>query len=225
MKKSNKTIIKKIILTVSVIVLSVSLSHSSYAQTAEEAIKSTFTVFDTAKTQNQKLPLVSQFKLIATKWPENWLTNFYSAFSLAVVSFDEQDKKKRENMLIEADNYFEKIKSLSATNEEVNILGALLASARIALTPSAYKKYGDVRDKYLEAAKAMNPNNPRIYFIEGNAKYYTPKMFGGGPKIALPLYEKAATLFAPENKSDISKPYWGASRNQYMLDLCKKEIN
>jgi len=194
------------------------------AQSAEETIQKTLTAFDSSKTYAQKVPLTSQFRLIAGKWPQNWLSNFYAAYAIAVTSFDEADKKKRELLLTEADVYFERIKTMTATNEEVNILGALLASARIAATPSAYKKYGDVRDKYLEAAKAMNANNPRIWYLEGNSKYYTPKMFGGGPKKALPFYEKAAPLFNAENKTDVSKPYWGAGHNAYMLQQCKKEL-
>jgi hypothetical protein len=223
MKTAIKKIKKNVLALISIMVLSV-FSNSLKAQTTEEAIKQTFVSFDTAKTYNQKAPIVSQFKLIAGKWPDNWLTNYYAAFAIAVTSFDEPDKKRKEPMLNEADAYFEKIKSMTSTNEEVNILGALLASARIAATPSAYKKYGEIRDKYLEAAKAMNPNNPRVYYIEGNAKYYTPKMFGGGPKKALPLYEKATSLFDAEQKTNIAKPYWGSYHNNYMLSQCKKEI-
>lgn len=183
---------------------------------------STFTAFDTSRTYPQKMALVSQFRLIANKWPDHWLSNFYTAYGLAVTSFEEPDKKRRELMLNEADNYFGKIKSKLSDHAEVNILGALLASARIAATPSAYKMYGETRDKYLATAKSMTPENPRIYYLEGNSKFYTPKMFGGGPEKALPYYEKASQLFSQENKSDITKPYWGAYHNDYMIGQCKK---
>lgn len=199
-------------------------TNQSIAQNADKILKQTFTGFDTVKTYSQKVPYVLQFKLIAAKSPDNWLNNYYAAYSIAELSFTETDKKKVEPMLIEADTYFEKIKSMTSSNEEVNILGALLASAKIAANPSDFKKYFDIRDKYLEAVKALNPDNPRLYYLEGNATYYTPQIYGGGAKKAFPSYEKASVLFAKEKKSDITKPYWGANHNIYMMNRCKKEM-
>src|ERR1700757_1378954 len=104
--------------TLAIAVTLCSLSNMQLvAQSAEEVLKTTFTAFDTAKVYNQKMQLVSQFKLIAGKWSTNWLTNYYAAFAITVTSFDETDKKKREAMLDEADMYFEKIKSMASNNE------------------------------------------------------------------------------------------------------------
>jgi hypothetical protein len=194
------------------------------AQTAEEEAQRSFVSFDSSKTYAQKGMIVSQMKVIANKWPGNWLTNYYVAYEIAVLSFDEKDGKKRDLMLGEGDLYFNKIRLMSPSNEEVSILGALLASARIAAKPSAYKKYGDIRDEYLKTAKSNNPDNPRVYYLQGNSKYYTPKMFGGGPKNALPYYEKASKLFDQTTEHDIRKPYWGKNQNSYMIGKCKQEL-
>jgi hypothetical protein len=221
-----KTIIKIINAKIAIIAIAIltCISNLSFGQIIEESLMQTFTGFDTSKTYNQKAALVPQFKLIASKWSDSWLANYYAAFSIAVLSFDEKDKKKKEPMLNEADVFFEKMKTLNPSNEEVAILGALIASARIAANPSAYKKYGDIRDKYLATAKTLNQNNPRIYYLEGNATYYTPRMFGGGAKNALPFYEKAFALFNTEKKYDITHPYWGTYHNIYMMSLCKEEL-
>jgi hypothetical protein len=207
-----------------VTIVSLVFTFGSFAQTPEESVKETYQAFDTAKTYNQQAPVVNQFKLIATKWPDNWLCNYYAALSIGILSFQEPDSKKKDPMLDEADTYFEKIKTMTSNNEEVNILGSLLAQARISVKSSRYKKYGDMGKAYLDKAKSLNPNSPRIYYMEANSLYYTPKMFGGGADKALPLYEKAADLFAKEQKSDISKPYWGNAQNQQMINLCKSDM-
>jgi hypothetical protein len=214
---------KKNILILLVVTLSVA-ANNTFAQTAEDALKQTFTAFDSTRSYNQQLPLVNQFKLIASKWPDNWLTNYYAAYAIVITSFVEPDKSKKESMLDEAEGYYNKIKSMEASSDEVNVLGGLLAQGRLAAKPSAYKKYGDIKDKYLDAAKAINPNNPRIYLLQGDGKYYTPKMFGGGAKAALPFYEKAQTLFASQTATDISKPYWGKNELTYMMAQCNKDL-
>jgi len=194
------------------------------AQNPLDEIKSTFTVFDSAATNNQRAPLAAKFKLIAAQNPNDWLANYYAAYSIASLSFEEKDKQRQEAMLDDADSYFKRIESMASTNEEVSILGALLASARITARPSTYKKNGEIRDKFLATATNLNPNNPRIYYLQGNALFYTPKMFGGGAKKALPFFEKAAGLFANQDKTDVAKPYWGMQNNNYMLGLCKQQI-
>ena len=198
------------------------IAKSGHAATTEEALKQTMDAFDTAKTYNKMVPLVGKFKLIAIQNPDNWLSNYYAAWSLTILCFQEPDKDKKAPLLDEADSYFDKIKNRDSS-DEINVLGAMLAQARISVKPSSYKKYGDIATKYLDKAKAINPNNPRIYALEGNSKYYTPKMFGGGPKKALPYFEKAVELYAKQTDKDITKPYWGGGQANEMLKKCQGE--
>ena len=82
--------------------------------------------------------------------------------------------------------------------------------ARLAVKPSSrYKKYGEIFNAYIDSAKSLNPDNPRIYYLQGNSIFYTPKLFGGGAKKALPYYEKAVSLYQNEKADNILSPYWG----------------
>ena len=74
-----------------------------------------------------------------------------------------------------------------------------------------------------DVKKEINPDNPRMYYLQGTSKFFTPKAFGGGKKAALPYFEKAETLFAKEPGGDITKPYWGKQANTYFLAQCKVE--
>jgi len=213
---------KKIIVLTGISLLSL-FAAPVYSQTIEEALQQANTAFDSAKTYPQKMMAVNQFKLIASKWQDNWAANFYAAFSIAVTSFQEPKKDNKDPMLDEADKYYSKISNMDSTNDEVNVLGALLAQARLSVNPmSRHVKYGEIVNKYLDKASSINPNNPRIYYLKANTFFYTPKLFGGGVDKAQPLYEKAESLFANDSQ-DIMKPHWGKAVNESQLKLCKEK--
>jgi len=52
--------------------------------------------------------------------------------------------------------------------------------------------------------------------------YYRPAQCGGGKKVALPLFEKAAKLFNQQNTNDYLLPVWGKKTNKEMIKQCKK---
>src|SRR5262249_32135954 len=113
---------------------------------------------------------------------------------------------------------------LKKENDETYVLGAMIANARMAINPmQRWQKYGRIFSDNLESAKEMNPDNPRMYYLQGTSKFYTPKAFGGGKKAAQPYFEKAETLFAKEPGNDIAKPYWGKRTNTMFLTQCKQE--
>ena len=193
------------------------IAKENKAQSIDTALIQTYTAFDSAKTYPQLLFASNQFKLIAKQKPDDWVTNYYAAWSLALVSFREPDSKKKDPMLDEADNFYSKIELLDSTNDEIAVLGALLANARLSVAPQQrHGKYGEIASKYYAQAKKINPKNPRMYYLQGTSLYYTPKLFGGGAEKALPLLQKADTLFANDSK-DIRKPHWGKNADEQMI--------
>jgi tetratricopeptide (TPR) repeat protein len=193
------------------------------AQTMEENLKAAVQQFDTSKTVNAMMVASSQLDLLSSKYPNEAMTNYYSAYAKAMISYKETNAKKRDLFLDQADKYYEKVKQLNPENDETCVLGALIANARIAIDgKNRYKQYGEPFDKNLEKAKALNPNNPRIYYLRGVSTFYTPKMFGGGAKRAKPYFEKAKSLFATQDKSSVMKPYWGEWMNEDYLKQCDK---
>jgi hypothetical protein len=194
------------------------------AQTLEEQLNQVYTVADTAKSSELQTQLSSQFDLIAMMNPESYIANYYAAFSKAMLSYSGKDQKSRDEMLDIADQFYEKAKTIEPTNQETYVLGALLANARLSVDGgSRWKEQGEIFEKNLSAAKAINPNNPRIAHLKGVAVYFTPKMFGGGKKNAIEYLLKAEELFKTETETSVLKPHWGARRNAYFVGLCKEE--
>jgi hypothetical protein len=66
----------------------------------------------------------------------------------------------------------------------------------------------------LDKALALNPDNPRVYYLRATMTFHTPEAYGGGAAKALPLYQMAAEKFQFfKPKTEIS-PNWGKELNE-----------
>jgi hypothetical protein len=61
----------------------------------------------------------------------------------------------------------------------------------------------------LETAKKLNPDNPRIYFLEGINKLNLPPSMGGGVEAGKPILEEALQKFETFENEDPLWPGWG----------------
>ncbi len=195
------------------------------AQDLNQTLAKTFLAFDTTQDFQTKLEQSNKLGLIAKKWNEEWATHYYNAYSKGVLSYMEKDEKKRDAYLDEADKELdEAVALLGKHNDETHVLAAMLANARMAVAPqSRWQKYGKVFEENLDQAKELNPDNPRIYYLLGTSKFFTPAAFGGGKKAALPYFEKASGLFEKESGGDMKDPYWGKRANEYFLAQCTEK--
>jgi hypothetical protein len=183
----------------------------------------TFQQFDSTSDFRQKLLLAGRLSMIETKWENEWITHYYVAYSKAILSSLEKEDDKRDLYLDEADKERDiAVKLLGRENDETHVLAALIANWRIAISPmNRGMQYGKVFREHMTAAQSINPGNPRIYYLEGMAKYSMPKFVGGGKDVAMPLLAKADSLYARQTDQDIMKPYWGKQLNAYYLKSCK----
>lgn len=195
------------------------------AQEFQEPLKKTFIAFDTTQDVQKKIEQSNKLTMIAKKWPSEWAPHFYNAYSKAMLSYMETDEKKRDAYVDEAEKELgEAVGILGKDNDETYVMAAMIANARMAVDGrNRWQKYGKIFDENLEKAKAINEGNPRIYYLKGTSKFFTPKMFGGGKKAALPYFEKADGYFAKETDADMAKPFWGKNQNAYFIAQCKTE--
>ncbi len=198
---------------------------SAQAQDFKAPLEKTFMAFDTTMAPEVKMEQGNKLALIAKKWDNEWITHYYAAYSKVVMSYFEKDVTKKDAYLDEAEKEKEDaVTLLKKDNDETYVLAAMIANGRLGVDPmNRWQKYGAIYTTNLESAKEINPDNPRMYYIQGTTKFYTPKAFGGGKKAALPYFEKAAALFAKETTTDIATPHWGKFQTNYFLGECKKE--
>ncbi len=202
------------------------LGGTTQAQDYKAPLEKTFLAFDTTMDLKVKTEQSNKLTLIAKKWDAEWTTHYYAAYSKAQLSYMEKDAARRDALLDEADKEREDAVSLlKKDNDETYVLAAMIANARMAVDPmNRWQKYGEIYKQNMESAKEVNPDNPRMYYLQGVSKFFTPKQFGGGAKAATPYFEKANTLFAKEAAvTDIAKPHWGKDKNDYFAEQCKKD--
>lgn len=217
---------KSVILVLSfILVFILSIQAQEFEPTLAEALN----YYKTDSTLAQYAMTTNRLEMIAKKWDDQWLTQYYAAYAHTLQSYMESDEAKRDGLLDIADTRMQKAKELyGEEGDELYTLAAMIANARIAVKPgSRWKEYGAIFDKNIAKAKALNPNNPRIYYIQGNSIFYTPKMFGGGAKKALPYYEKADSLFQvfPVTDTLSLEPAWGFYPNTHMLERAMNELS
>ena len=199
------------------------LGTCAYAQTFEAVLKDVYLKFEMADTPQGKLNAVNRLDLIAAKYANEWSAQYYAAYAKVVTSYLLENEEQRDGLIDQAEQALNKSKALTKPNDEILIMEAYIANARLAVKPmSRYKKYGEIFDAKLAEAVTLNAGNPRIYFLRGQSIFHTPKAFGGGCRNALTLFEKATPLFAKESKGDLNKPYWGQDRNSYYITECKE---
>ena len=84
-----------------------------------------------------------------------------------------------------------------------------------------YMKYGPQGAQYLETAKKLNPENPRVLLLEAQDKFYTPEQFGGSKTEAKKLFDQAIVKFDAFKPASTIDPSWGKAMTQYFIPHLK----
>jgi hypothetical protein len=222
--KQFKTIIMKTLVKTLGLIMFIALPVCLKAQTLEESLSKTLLKMDSVQNLSQMMSLSAQFDMIASKWENEWSSNYYAAYAKVIASFIVQDNKKKDLFLDEADKYLEKIKTIDSQNDETWVLAALITNARISVDgQNRGMQYGGIFNQQMAKAEKINPDNPRIYYLKGTSLFYTPEMYGGGKALAKPLFEKAKELFAKEARNSVLKPTWGEKQNLDYLKQCDEK--
>jgi len=199
------------------LILTITLwSFTSYGQ--EDAyintMLSTMESMDNASGKEDYLRCASQFERIATAEKSKWLPYYYGANSLIIMSFDETDGDEKDLILDRAQQLLDQAFELAPNESELFALQAFLYPSRIMVDPMGRGMlYMEKMFLSLETAKALNPENPRIYFLEGVNMLNLPPAMGGGPEVAKPILEQADAKFKAFHNEDPLWPNWGEEAN------------
>jgi hypothetical protein len=186
----------------------------------ENAMKGFLMKMSSAKSPEAYQAVANAFERMANTETKEWLPRYYAAFNYIMQAYTTSEKDKVDAILDQADKHLEQAGTLTQS-EEVLCLSAWCKSARINVDPmSRGAKYGREAALLLEQAKKVNPNNPRIYFLQGQSAFYTPEAFGGGKNKAKELFQKAIELYGTFQVQNEFMPNWGAEQAKDMLAKC-----
>lgn len=163
-------------------------------------------------------PLANKMERIATTEKAEWLPNYWVAYCYLIDCYAENDAAKKDLLLDKADSFIATAEKLVQNNDEVEIMKANLASARMSVSPQdRWMKYGGLVETALKKAASISPENPRIALLAAQGLFYTPESFGGGKLKAKPLFEKSIEQFSKFKPASSIHPNWGLSNAQWLL--------
>ncbi|MFB9292381.1 hypothetical protein [Persicitalea jodogahamensis] len=167
--------------------------------------------------------LANRFERIASAEPKEWLPRYYATYAYSMLAFFGKNATEKDQMVDKAEALLKEALAIEGENSELMLLDAQVHQARMLVDPqSRYMTEGPRFEESLQKAKTLNPDNPRIYLMQGSSLYYTPEQFGGGKKVAKPVLEKAMEKFATFKPEGPLYPNWGHGQAGYMLGEASK---
>lgn len=167
------------------------------------------------------LATANQFERIAGAEPREWLPRYYAGLAYVFLGFTGKTEAEKDKFLDQADANLKAAEAIAGENDELAVLKAYIAQARMVVDPAGrWQQYGPLFQAGLEKAKALNPNNPRSYVLEGTSLMYTPAQFGGGLDAACPVLKQAAGKFATFKPVSDLHPTWGQRNIEPLLTKC-----
>ena len=167
--------------------------------------------------------LSQSFDKIASQNSEEWLANYYAAYSYMKLAgtYKDQTLPIVAEHLDKAQAIIDKAIKLAPENAEVIVLQGFIYIARIWESPFMNGGlYGRKISKLFKQAIEIDPENSRAYYLKGLLTFHTPRFVGGGKEKAKPWLVTATKKFEAFNFESDTMPYWGAEENALLLGEC-----
>ena len=197
-----------------------------YLQVMEQKV----TGFDTVRSAEGLQELANTFERIATAEKTQWLPYYYAALSNVNLGYNYVfaagpmggNADKSDPLADKAQQLLDKAEELSKDNSEIFIVRKMLASLRMmGDVMNRYMTYGPAAGEALAMAKKLNPENPRVFMLEGIDKFNTPEQFGGSKEEAKMLLEEALKKYDAFKPESPIHPTWGIGSVKYFLSQMK----
>ena len=174
-----------------------------------------------AKTAEDMGATAAFFERIAEAEKDKWLPYYYAAYCNYLTGWmnPSADKdaigEKSKELIVKAE-------VLEKNNSELFVLRQMVAVQKLTVDPmSRFQTYGKQANEALEMAKQADPNNPRVYLVDGQYKMNVPDAFGGGKEVGKKLFTKALELFKTFKPASNMNPSWGADQAEKLLAQCQ----
>ncbi len=206
-----------IALVVCFIAINATAQSEKYVKAMEEKV----TALDTTRSAAGLQALANAFERIATAEKQQWLPYYYAALANVNMGYGMMQNGNVSGLDAIADKaeaLTAQAEAISTNNAEIYILKKMTHSLRMMVDPqNRFMQYGPLAQAALEKAKALDPENPRVYLLEGQDKFYTPEQYGGSKSEAKKLFELAAQKYNNFKPASTIAPTWGKAVNQYFL--------
>jgi hypothetical protein len=209
---------KKIIF---LLIAACSLQFAAFSQSDmyQQKMKETLMMMDSARSTQDLQAVSAQFERIGDMEKNQWLPYYYAALSQINIGWMDQ-KTDKDKLAAKTKAIIAKAEAIEK-NAELYVLDYMVATQQMLVDPaSRWMTYSSAMDNALAEAKKADPNNPRIYYLEGNGVFGKPEAFGGGKEKAKPIFQKSVDLFKTFKPASPFHPKWGQKQAEEMLAKC-----
>ncbi len=202
------------------------IAGAAFAQSEKyvKAMENLVPAVDTTRDAAGLTELANSFERIGDAEKTQWLPYYYAAYCHVNIGYSFSDGSfadKSSSMDPEANKAEEllnKAAGLTNDNSELWVIRKLIASLRMMGNPMArYMEFAPKAAEALEKAKQMNADNPRVYLLDGEDKFYTPEQYGGSKTEAKKLFEEAQKKFEVFKPESSIAPNWGMPAVKFHL--------
>ena len=207
------------------------MSIAALAQSEKytKAMETMVPLVDTTRSGDALKALSNTFERIADAEKVQWLPYYYAALTQVNAGYFLSNGKMDGSLSAildpiadKAEELLNKSEALNKNNSEIFTVRKMVLSLRMMGDPmNRYMQFGPQAAKALETAKSLNPNNPRIYLLEGQDKFYTPEQYGGSKTEAKKLFEEALKKYDAFKPASTIDPTWGRGSTLYFLSQVK----
>ncbi len=189
--------------------------------------------FDSAKTVADYENIAAAFQRIGDAEKTQWLPYYWQGIALARIGWMYFPDEKGATAVKVSDlggtvdalaarinAVADKADAVAKDNEaksDILTVRNMAATQQMIVDPqSRYMSYGAQAADDLQKAMQLNPNNPRVAYLQAMSVYGTPEQFGGGKDAAKPLVQKAVELAKAEQVKPLY-PHWSLEQSEKVL--------
>lgn len=184
--------------------------------------------FDSVRSVAVLIEKANAFERIAEAEKNKWLPYYFAALSTVNLGYTFTfgstggNTAKSDPLADKAEDLLNKADSLDPNNSEIYLVRKMIATLRmLGDVMNRFMTEGKIASDALAMAKKLNPENPRVYVMEGIDFFNTPEQFGGNKARAKELFEEAFMKFDSYKPASSIHPDWGRGRTSYFLSQFK----
>jgi hypothetical protein len=206
--------------------LGLMMAATGFAQSDKyvKAMETKVAVLDTTRNPETLKEIGNAFERIGDAEKTQWLPYYYAALAHVNAGYSLTGGKMGgmaatlDPVADKAEQLIAKAEALSKDNSEIFVVRKMIATLRMMGDPmTRYMQYGPQAQQALETARKLNPENPRVYLLEGQDKFFTPEQFGGSKTEAKALLQEALKKYETYKPASTLEPRWGKNVTEYFL--------
>ncbi len=183
------------------------------------AMQKNLDMLDKATTAAELTAASAAFERIGDAEKTQWLPYYWAAMAKVRIGWIDNNADK-DKLATETKTLIAKGEAINE-NAEFYSLRNMAATQQMLVNPQErWQTYGAEAATALQKGMQLEPNNPRLYYLQGMSVFNTPEQFGGGKEKAKPIFQKAVDLYKTEEKKPLY-PTWGADMADKMLAQCQ----